>query len=236
MVILDQMKVEIQNLRGTLEEVTASLDLDNKKKIIEELSREMEEPNFWDNAEKANKKTKDLKNMQDLVANIENLGNQYNDIIDLIDMQNAEGVDDDDAQEHQVVPAPYRRHAEPQQQEEQSGQERVGIEGSEEIEHRLIMPQVHLCTCEPQRSESQQQQSQTEEEVADVTVTLHVNKDNAQEEAYIRHNADVERHTCRHDPGRQRRSDVGTHDDRDGLCQRQQAGVDKRNRHHRRSC
>ena len=34
MVILDQMKVEIQNLRGTLEEVTASLDLDNKKKII----------------------------------------------------------------------------------------------------------------------------------------------------------------------------------------------------------
>ena len=63
MVILDQMKVEIQNLRGTLEEVTASLDLDNKKKIIEELSREMEEPGFWDNAEKANKKTKDLKNI-----------------------------------------------------------------------------------------------------------------------------------------------------------------------------
>ena len=96
MVILDQMKVEIQNLRGTLEEVTASLDLDNKKKIIEELSREMEEPGFWDNAEKANKKTKDLKNMQDLVAGIDQLNKQYGDIIDLIDMQNAEGVDDDD--------------------------------------------------------------------------------------------------------------------------------------------
>ena len=96
MVILDQMKVEIQNLRGTLEEVTASLDLDNKKKIIEELSREMEEPGFWDNAEKANKKTKDLKNMQDLVAGIDKLNKQYGDIIDLIDMQNAEGVDDDD--------------------------------------------------------------------------------------------------------------------------------------------
>ena len=96
MVVLDQMKVEIQNLQGTLKEVTASLDLDNKKKIIEELSREMEEPGFWDNAEKANKKTKDLKNMQDLVANIEKLNNQYTDIIDLIDMQNAEGVDDDD--------------------------------------------------------------------------------------------------------------------------------------------
>ena len=96
MVILDQMKVEIQNLKGTLDEVTASLDLGTKKKIIEELSREMEEPSFWDNAEKANKKTKDLKNMQDLVADIEKLNNQYTDIIDLIDMQNAEGVDDED--------------------------------------------------------------------------------------------------------------------------------------------
>ena len=77
MVVLDQMKVEIQNLQETLKEVTASLDLDSKKKIIEELSREMEEPGFWDNAEKANKKTKDLKNMQDLVENIENLNLWY---------------------------------------------------------------------------------------------------------------------------------------------------------------
>ena len=96
MVVLDQMKVEIQNLQDTLKEVTASLDLNTKKKIIEELSREMEEPGFWDDAEKANKKTKDLKNMQDLVEGIEKLNTQYGDIIDLIDMQNAEGVDDED--------------------------------------------------------------------------------------------------------------------------------------------
>ncbi|MCR5099884.1 MAG: peptide chain release factor 2 [Butyrivibrio sp.] len=96
MVVLDQMKVELQGLRGTLDEVTASLDLENKKKMIEELNREMEEPTFWDNAEKANKKSKDLKNMQDLVENIESLHDQYNDIIDLIDMQNAEGTDDED--------------------------------------------------------------------------------------------------------------------------------------------
>ena len=96
MVILDQMKVELSNLRETLDEVTGSLDLDTKKKIIEELSREMEEPNFWDDAEKANKKTRNLKNMQDLVEQVENLHKQYDDIMDLIDLQNAEGVDDDD--------------------------------------------------------------------------------------------------------------------------------------------
>ncbi|WP_026511425.1 peptide chain release factor 2 [Butyrivibrio sp. LC3010] len=96
MVILDQMKVELSNQRSTLDEVTGSLDLDSKKKMIEELSREMEEPNFWDDAEKANKKTRNLKNMQDLVASVESLHKQYDDIMDLIDLQNAEGVDDDD--------------------------------------------------------------------------------------------------------------------------------------------
>ena len=96
MVILDQMKVELSNLRGTLDEVTGSLDLDSKKKMIEELSREMEEPTFWDDADKANKKTRNLKNMQDLVEEIEGLHKQYDDMMDLIDLQNEAGVDDDD--------------------------------------------------------------------------------------------------------------------------------------------
>ncbi|MBP7348624.1 MAG: peptide chain release factor 2 [Butyrivibrio sp.] len=96
MVVLDQMKVEIQNLQGTLKEVTASLDLENKSKKIEELSREMEEPTFWDNAEKANTKTKELKNLQDLVAQMKHLNQQYGDMIDLIDMSNEEGTDDNE--------------------------------------------------------------------------------------------------------------------------------------------
>ncbi|WP_027204540.1 peptide chain release factor 2 [Butyrivibrio fibrisolvens] len=96
MVVLDNMKIEIQNLKPTLDEVTASLDLESKKKRIEELNREMEEPTFWDDAEKANKKTKELKNMQDLIEKIENLNVQYGDIIDMIDMCNDEGTEDND--------------------------------------------------------------------------------------------------------------------------------------------
>lgn len=96
MVVLDNMKVEIQNLKPTLDEVTASLDLESKKKRIEELNREMEEPTFWDDAEKANKKTKELKNMQDLIEKIEHLNVQYCDIIDMIDMCNDEGTEDND--------------------------------------------------------------------------------------------------------------------------------------------
>jgi peptide chain release factor 2 len=96
MVVLDNMKIEIQNLKPTLDEVTASLDLESKKKRIEELNREMEEPTFWDDAEKANKKTKELKNMQDLIEKIEHLNVQYGDIIDMIDMCNDEGTEDND--------------------------------------------------------------------------------------------------------------------------------------------
>ena len=96
MVVLDHMKIEIQGLKPTLDEVTASLDLESKKKRIEELNREMEEPTFWDDAEKANKKTKELKNMQDLIEKMEHLNVQYGDIIDMIDMCNDEGTEDND--------------------------------------------------------------------------------------------------------------------------------------------
>lgn len=96
MVVLDQMKVELQNLQGTLKEVTASLDLENRSKKIEELSREMEEPTFWDNAEKANAKTKEMKNLQDLVEQMKHLNQQYGDMLDLIDMSNEEDTDDNE--------------------------------------------------------------------------------------------------------------------------------------------
>ena len=94
MVVLDQMKADLVAQRDTLEEVTASLDLPGKKRRIEELSREMEEPGFWDDAARANKKTRDMKGMQDLVETMEGLQRQYGDIIELIDMTNSEGKDD----------------------------------------------------------------------------------------------------------------------------------------------
>ena len=53
-------------------------------------------------------------------------------------------------------------------------------------------------------------------------------------ESRIDSGCDVERHAGRHNPSRQRRTDVGTHDDRDSLCQRQQASIHKRYGHHRR--
>ena len=46
MVQLDQMKIELQQYEEALAEARDSLDLDYKKQRIEELSREMEAPDF----------------------------------------------------------------------------------------------------------------------------------------------------------------------------------------------
>ena len=96
MLVLDQMKAELAAQQSTLKEVTSAMDIEGRKKRIEELSREMEEPDFWDDPERANKRTKELKNTQDLVEKVSRLNSQFEDIIDLIDMTNEEGVEDNE--------------------------------------------------------------------------------------------------------------------------------------------
>ena len=121
-------------------------------------------------------------------------------------------------------------------QERQSGPERMGVEALEEAQHRLVVTQIHLIACKAQRSQTQQQQSQSKEEVTDIAVTLHVDEDDAKEEAHVADNADVERHTSGHNPCCQRRADVCTHDDRDCLRKGEQACIDKRYSHHGGGC
>lgn len=93
MVELDQMKIELQGQQEALKEGIDSLNIPFKKQRIEELSREMEAPDFWSDADKANAKMKNLKDLQRTVDEAENLDRQYHDIMDLIEMAN----EDEDA-------------------------------------------------------------------------------------------------------------------------------------------
>ncbi len=90
MLELDQMKIELQGLQESLKEGRDSLNLPYKKQRIEELSREMEAPDFWNDADKANGKMKDLKDMQRTVEEADGLSQQYDDILSLIEMGNEE--------------------------------------------------------------------------------------------------------------------------------------------------
>ena len=80
MVELDQMKFELQSYENTLHEVKDSLDLEGKKKRIEELEMEMEAPGFWDDPDSSNRKMKELKNLKDTAELCNKLETQYSDI------------------------------------------------------------------------------------------------------------------------------------------------------------
>ncbi len=90
MVELDNLKIEIRQYEEPLKELKASLDLENKSNRIEELSRLMEEPDFWNDPAKSQKQSQELGNLKEDVNTYNELENKYRDMLDLIDMANDE--------------------------------------------------------------------------------------------------------------------------------------------------
>ena len=100
MVLLDNIKTEILGLKGTLSEVRASLDLEGKAERVIELEREMQEPTFWNDVDRANKLSYECKMYKQTIADVEGLETQYNDILDLIEMADEdESIADDIVEE-----------------------------------------------------------------------------------------------------------------------------------------
>ena len=94
MLEFEQMKTELSGYEGTLKEVLSSLDIEGKEHKIEEMEREMEAPDFWNDPEKATAKSQNLKSLKDDVAGAEELRQQFDDIGAYIEMD-AE-MDEDD--------------------------------------------------------------------------------------------------------------------------------------------
>ncbi|MBQ3559372.1 MAG: peptide chain release factor 2 [Agathobacter sp.] len=93
MVELDNFKTELATYKGPLQEVRAALDLVNKQQKIQELEREMEAPDFWNDPSVSQKKMQELKSMKDDVATYANLEQGYEDIETMIEM----GYEENDA-------------------------------------------------------------------------------------------------------------------------------------------
>ena len=93
MVELDNFKTVLATYKNPLQEVKAALDLINKQQKIQELEREMEAPDFWNNPSVSQKKMQDLKSMKDDVATYANLERGYEDIETMIEM----GYEENDA-------------------------------------------------------------------------------------------------------------------------------------------
>ncbi|MDO4294540.1 MAG: peptide chain release factor 2 [bacterium] len=86
MVELDQFKYTLSTYKKPLEEVKDSLDLESKLRKIDELDKSMEEPSFWNDAEKSAKVVKEAKNLKDTVNDYKKLETQFEEIGLMIDM------------------------------------------------------------------------------------------------------------------------------------------------------
>ena len=86
MVELDQFKYTLNTYETPLAELKDSLDLESKAKRIQELEREMEEPNYWDNAEKSQMGMKELSALKEESGTYYALETQFEDIATLIEM------------------------------------------------------------------------------------------------------------------------------------------------------
>lgn len=86
MVELDQFKYTLSTFEKPLTEVKASLDLEGKVRRIDELDKSMEEPGFWDNAERSAKLVQESKNLKDTVDMVHELETQFEDIQVMIEM------------------------------------------------------------------------------------------------------------------------------------------------------
>lgn len=86
MVELDQFKSILNTYTEPLKEVRDSLDLENKEQRIQELEREMEAPNFWDDPERAQGMMKTLNSLKSDKETYESLVTQKEDIETMIEM------------------------------------------------------------------------------------------------------------------------------------------------------
>lgn len=86
MVELDQYKSILAEKQAPLKEVIESLDLEAKQNRIAELEKTMEEPTFWDDAERSGKAMQELKNLKATVDTCNSLSQKYEDIETLIEM------------------------------------------------------------------------------------------------------------------------------------------------------
>lgn len=90
MIELDQMKQQLLSYKEPLKEVRGALDLENKSNRIQELEREMEAPDFWNDANSSTAKTKELKSLKDDMAVYNSLEELYGDIEAYIELGNEE--------------------------------------------------------------------------------------------------------------------------------------------------
>ncbi len=94
MIIVDDQKQKLQELRKLVEEAAESLDLPQLKKELDALNAQMEAPDFWSDIENANHVTRTAKPLKAKITSCEKLMGELDDLDVLVDMVEEEQDDE----------------------------------------------------------------------------------------------------------------------------------------------
>ena len=87
---LDRIRTQLAECEKPMNRIRKSLDMEGKKRRIEETEAIMEEPGFWDDVERSAKAMGELKSLKDALSGFETLEKSYEEIGLLIDMAEEE--------------------------------------------------------------------------------------------------------------------------------------------------
>ncbi len=93
MLIYDDIRFQLNNLKPKLEDLRLALDLDKAKAEIVELEKKAAEPEFWNDPSESQKVLQRTKQLKDKVANYAALYTMYEDVVTTIEM--AEEMEDE---------------------------------------------------------------------------------------------------------------------------------------------
>ena len=93
MLIYDDIRFKLNNVKPKLEDLRLALDLDKAKTEIEELEHKAAEPEFWNDPAESQKVLQRTKQLKDKVAHYATLTTMYEDVVTTIEM--AEEMEDE---------------------------------------------------------------------------------------------------------------------------------------------
>jgi peptide chain release factor 2 len=99
MVILDELKVELEGMRSNLTELHEILNIEKAEATVKELQEKSGQPGFWDNLENSGNVMKEIKANENRISGFNKLSSRLEDAITMVEMlMEEESLADDDPQ------------------------------------------------------------------------------------------------------------------------------------------
>ena len=126
----------------------------------------------------------------------------------------------------------HARYGGADEKEYDDGEITACVERLEEFYKFGIVVEPELIARLTEQDKAEEHESYTEEEVSYIAVAPRIDKNQTHDERREDKVYEVDGEAEAHDPCREGGAYVGSHDDRDGLCEREQPRVDKRDGHY----